>query len=139
MAYTSRKRTYRLLAAGYFGLMLLIVAAADSGRINELFRIVKSVPFGDTAAHFVLVGTLGFLVCLALGGRRWVLAQKSISVGALVVGALVTLEELSQVWFATRSFSLLDLGADYAGILLGCWMADRWISTRRSRLHPAAK
>jgi len=42
------------------------------------------------------------------------------------VAALVTLEEFSQLFFAYRSFSLLDLSCDYLGIWLGGRLALHW-------------
>lgn len=37
---------------------------------------------------------------------------------SLFLGALVTLEEISQLFLVNRTFSLVDLAADYAGIFL---------------------
>ncbi len=135
MRYSQRIRRFRWLAAGFFGFLLLIVVAADSGHLSGLFGLVNSVPFGDTVSHFVLVGTLSLLVNLALGGRKVKLMGVQVGLGILLVGVLVTLEEISQIWFATRSFSLLDLAADCAGILLGSWLASRWQRAQRPPAH----
>ena len=41
----------------------------------------------------------------------------------LILALLITVEEISQVFIANRTFSLLDLAFSYAGIFLGAWLA----------------
>jgi VanZ family protein len=38
--------------------------------------------------------------------------------GSLIVAVIVTLEEFSQLFLHNRGFSLVDLAADYVGIIL---------------------
>jgi len=50
--------------------------------------------------------------------------------GSLWIGAVVVLEEISQLWIAHRAFELADLAADGAGI----WVAgllSRWRRPKR--------
>jgi VanZ family protein len=56
--------------------------------------------------------------------------------GSAVVFVLVTLEEVSQLFFKSRTFSLLDLSFDYAGILCGGRLSSMMSRRRRSTIMP---
>jgi len=43
--------------------------------------------------------------------------------GSLVIAALISLEELSQLWVPTRTADWFDLLASYAGIAVGTLLA----------------
>ncbi|MGI9457973.1 MAG: VanZ family protein [Aeoliella sp.] len=121
---------YRILLA-LFGLFLgWVVLRANLGELPSLLRLNQHVPLGDKIGHFVLMGTLCLLANLALRTRSVELKRRQALVGTIVVAVGVSLEELSQLAIASRSFSITDLAADYFGI----FVADRvsW----RFRSHP---
>ena len=116
-----------------FGLgIVVIIVAADLGRLPVRRALALVLPWYDKLAHFLLIGIFAFLVNGALRGRRvrrfglWWL------VGSFWLTVAVTLEEVSQLWLAGRAFDLKDLGANYAGILL-FGRVGGWWSRRRSR------
>jgi VanZ family protein len=74
------------------------------------------LPYGDKIGHFFLMGTFSLLVNLALEARTVRFGRFTPLLGTLIVLLLVTLEEISQNWVDTRTFSLLDLAFDWAGI-----------------------
>lgn len=122
-----------IFAAGWLVLVGLIIFCADRRLLTPVFRFITAHPGSDKAGHFVLIGGTAFLLNLALGlrevrwlGRGWLL-------GSVLVGAVFTLEEISQLWFPARTFDLLDLAGDYAGILFFGWVA-RLVSRRRGQL-----
>ncbi len=100
----------RLAATLYVLLLLGIVALADTGEIGGIVTLVHSIPAFDKLAHFLFALGLGAIVEAAHGGRgralKWVIA-------------IVVLEEVSQLAIPGRSFDLLDLAADMAGLLGG--------------------
>jgi VanZ family protein len=51
--------------------------------------------------------------------------SRSVYLGSLVVAIAVIGEEFSQIFLSTRSFSLLDLSADFLGIACASWMISR--------------
>ena len=84
-----------------------------------VFTAVYHIPHGDKVAHFLLMGTLSFLVNLALHGRTIHLhPSRPMLLGTLAVTLIVLLEELSQIFLPSRTFSLADLTADFLGIFL---------------------
>jgi hypothetical protein len=113
------------LALGFSLFVLLIILAADRGLGPQLFGFVYWLPGGDLLGHFVLMGTLNLLVNLALGGRNVRMAGRPVLAGSLVLAVLLTAEEIWQHWIPTHTFSLADLAADYAALLLSSWLALR--------------
>ena len=103
----------------FIGLLTAIVIAADKGALPGFVRSLYGFPGGDKVGHFLLMGALSWLINLSLEARPTRLLSRDILLGSVFVFMMVTLEEVSQLWFSTRTFSLLDLGFSYAGILCG--------------------
>ena len=72
------------------------------------------------------MGGLNFLVNMSLP-VRWVVTRPFGSLlASAAVAILVTAEELTQMLFTTRTFSLADLTADYSGIVCFGLLAYRF-------------
>jgi polysaccharide biosynthesis protein VpsQ len=100
-----------------FGLFLItIVVLADRGELPAALRFYRAIPGGDYVGHLLLMGTLSFFVNLWLRGAAVRVGRLSALKGSLVVAAIVTVEELTQLAFPERTFSLYDLTADFLGI-----------------------
>lgn len=115
------------LTIGFAGLLLLIVASATFGWAEPAFAFIRQVPGSDKVAHFVLLGMMSLLLNLSLGCRRTKIYEwdrNSYLTGSLILVVLVTVEEISQIWIPTRSFSMMDLISNYLGIMLFGWWAD---------------
>ena len=104
------------LTIGFITLLIGIVIGANTG--FEGFRGFYDVPGGDKLGHFLLIGTLAFLVNATLHARRIQLGRLRPLLGSLLVTLVVSAEEFSQLFLVHRSFDLLDLTADYVGILI---------------------
>lgn len=120
------------LALISFGLFLCcLVVLADLGRGRWLFGMAESIPGGDKLGHFVLFGLLAFLVNLVLQVAvvRW--GRLTILKGSALVMVIVMAEELSQLFFVSRSFELLDLAADLAGIYVFGQFAGLYLKRER--------
>ena len=101
----------------------LIVILADTGNLGVL-GFINEIPYGDKVGHFVLFGILTLLLDLtflrSLPNRDPKLVALSVGLTlALIIGA----EEYSQQFFASRTFSLLDLAFSYAGVIFFSWVA----------------
>jgi hypothetical protein len=122
------------VTVGFVLFMIIIIVLDDAGRLPSVLAIFYSFHYGDKAGHFLLMGLMNFLVVLSFPVRRSAnLAQSSLAC-SLVVGALVTLEEASQVFFSTRTASLADLASSYAGIILFGVLAY-WLRERKTRIE----
>lgn len=108
----------KLFTTLYVLALVAVVALADGPRGRTLFAGVRALPLGDKLGHFLLMGILSLLVNLSLGCRRVRLGPARVLAGSLAVMLLVTAEEFSQLYVASRSFDPLDLLFDAAGILI---------------------
>ncbi|OQX17129.1 MAG: hypothetical protein BWK76_10580 [Desulfobulbaceae bacterium A2] len=114
----------KVLACAFFVLLVCCVVLADLGALPRVVRAVCNFPGGDKLGHFLLMGTLALLLNRALPGRKVGVWGRSFGWGTVAVAALVVPEEFSQLAMTQRTFSLMDLVADYLGILvLGEWRA----------------
>jgi hypothetical protein len=89
---------------------------ATLGYGPTLFGFVTSVPGGDLTGHFVLGGVVSLVVNLAFAGRRWTCI-------GLVLGGVI-LEEVIQLYLPTRTFSVADLLASGAGVIIFGWLGS---------------
>ncbi len=124
------KRIRWLAALGWLVMVAIIVFCADRRLFGAFFVLVNSYPGMDKVGHFILMGGMAFVFNVAFNlrtwpflGRRWLLASP-------LVALVVTAEEFSQRWIPSRTFDLLDLTADYAGILFFGWLAKRVFGSR---------
>ncbi len=118
------------LALGWLSFVALVVYCADRRLIGSFFDFVNSWPGLDKVGHFCLMGGLAFMVNVAFNLKTWrFLGRRWLAGGTLVLLA-VTLEEFSQRWLPSRTFDLLDLTADYLGILFFGWLAWRLFGPR---------
>jgi len=102
------------MAAFVVGLTLF----ADLGD-GTAFWFVRHIPGRDHTGHFVLFGLLSFLSVSSIERREPREGRVARIRWALVLSVLVALEEGSQAFIPSRSFSLLDLSASWAGIFFG--------------------
>lgn len=111
--------TWAAVLGGLAFLIILgfIIFFADTGTMPAAIRSLYAFPFGDKAGHFVLMGLLALALNLILQARRVLLTGRSVLLGSALAFLFVTLEEISQVFFRTRTLSLLDLTFSYLGIL----------------------
>ena len=75
------------------------------------------------------MAVLWMLMCgllnLALGRRTVLFSGRGWLLGSVLIVIFCTLEEISQHWLPARSFDLLDLAGDYAGIFCFGSLAKR--------------
>jgi VanZ family protein len=94
--------------------------------LPRYLQLLKDLPYGDKAGHFILYGILTLLVDLALFRSIPLQSPKRIAVmSGLILAVLIGLEEFSQQYFANRTSSLTDLIASYLGVIFFSWLALR--------------
>lgn len=108
----------KILAALYILVLAGIIVLADIKETQYLFRPVRRLPYGDKIGHFLLMGMFSFIVNLVLKARTVRVWKLSYLLGSLIVLAIVTAEEFSQIFIRGRSFDLTDLAADFSGIIV---------------------
>lgn len=116
----------KLAALLFLGFLLLVILAANTGKIPSFIRDLYRFPGGDRVGHFILYGTLAYLLVRAFP-RRLQMGRLSPAVTSLLAAALALAEEFSQLFSPRRSPDLLDLACGLLGILL----ADRLAAHRK--------
>ena len=128
------KAPLKLISAIFIGILAAIVVGADKGALPEFVQSLYSFRGGDKIGHFLLMCALSWLINMSLGARPARLFSRDVLLGSAVVFVLVTLEEVSQLFFKSRTFSLLDLSFSYAGILCGGHLSSMLIRRKRSTI-----
>lgn len=107
----------------FFLFLAVIVFTKDMGIAKSFFRMIDEIPLGDKIGHFVLMGTLVLLVNLSLHCKKVRIGNFSIQKGLLIVTPIVMLEEFSQIFIASRQFSMGDIVADVLGLLFFSYLS----------------
>lgn len=114
----------KYIALLFFIFIIAVIIFADIGLLPLSITAIYDFPYGDKLGHFILFGLLNYFVTRAFLSshlskpRGWV----TLSVG-LILALLIALEEFSQIFFAERTFELIDLLASIVGVLVGGWAA----------------
>ena len=114
----------RYLAALFLAFIIGLIVLADLDLLPDFVRKLYDFPNGDKLGHFIIYGLLNFFITRAFLSslpsrtRGWV----TLSIG-MILSFIITLEEFSQKYFASRTFSYLDLFASLLGVLVGGWAA----------------
>lgn len=107
-----------------------IIILADVGYLKPLLWMIHEVKNLDKVLHFLLIGTLTYLISAGLieslpnRNVNWI-----VLVAMFSIFVFFTIEELSQSQIRGRSFSLIDLAANYLGIFVFGFLA--WFRYRK--------
>lgn len=122
-----RCSVFGLLLAGFIFFFLFVLVSANAGFGQRYWAFLGDWPAGDKIGHFVLYGTLAFLV--EQGRLRWRFARRDedgwgrgFPLGIAGVALFAVVEELSQAAMLTRSFDWWDMAASLAGVA-AAWAA----------------
>jgi polysaccharide biosynthesis protein VpsQ len=107
-------KALRWLAVLFVLFFLLVLISAEFGRAQAWFGFLYFFPFGDAVGHMLLLGMLSFLITLGFSSTRF--HRPPLLKTCVVIAGLITLEEFSQLFVPNRTFSLVDLAANYTGI-----------------------
>jgi len=86
---------------------------------HGLSSVILALPYVDKVLHFVLLGGASFLARKATGDAR----VAGVPGGPVAVGLMSVIDECAQAFFPTRTFSLADLAANIAGVVVFGWLA----------------
>ena len=117
-------------------IVAVILVGANLGIFHQWLPAFFTASWFDKAVHFLSIVPGTILFNAVLRYRVILLGSRQLLVGTLVVVVLVSIEECLQIYIPFRSFELIDLFADFAGITL----ADYLVRNRLSLLKtmPAA-
>ena len=106
-----------LAAASFFMFICWAIIQANRGAESIFSDIVHLLPYGDKLGHALLFGMLALLMNLALNGRSILVRRWPLQLGSVLVLSFALIEELTQLYFPSRTFDLGDLLADVVGVM----------------------
>jgi len=112
----SSLRAWRIALAGYVALLAVISGLAYQ---HGLPAVILDLPDADKVLHFLLLGGASFLARKATGDSR----VARVPAGPAIVGLCSVIDECTQAWFPSRTFSLGDMAANLAGVVVFGWLA----------------
>ena len=108
----------------------VILVGANLGIFHQWLPAFFAASWFDKTVHFLSIVPGTILLNGVLSYRVILVGSRQLLVGTLIVAVLVSIEECLQIYIPFRSFELVDLFADFAGITL----ADYFVRHRLSLL-----
>lgn len=124
------QKTWVLAFWFYLGIILSI---SISAYLKIIPNEISQFPYYDTILHFLLIGMAAYLGHLALNKRKIQLLNIYLPLAPLLVTFFTTIEEFLQKLTPHRSFDLMDLAADFCGIILFTWLAEIHNTSKSSK------
>lgn len=115
-------RTWAIAFWCYIG---IIIAISISAYLKIIPNEIKQFPYYDTILHFLLMGFAAFLGHLAFNKRKFNIFKFNLPLVPIVISFFVLVEEFLQMFSPHRSFDLVDLAADFCGIVFFTWLAEK--------------
>ncbi|MBX2819030.1 MAG: VanZ family protein [Rhodothermaceae bacterium] len=113
----------RLLLVAFSIFIVWLIYLTNTGQSSDILLVVQYVPYGDKAGHVFLAGILALLVNLALKFRMIGSGRLKLPLGTIITSVIVVLEEWSQRYIPSRTFSGWDLFSDFLGITIFTMLA----------------
>ena len=108
----------KLVAIIFAVFLVALVILANLGMGSVFRELMNFFPGRDKTGHFFLFGIMSYLLNMTLNGEKLSMCQLNLLKGSLILSFVVTIEEISQYFLPSRTFSWIDLLASYAGIYL---------------------
>ncbi|BAY81363.1 hypothetical protein NIES267_08390 [Calothrix parasitica NIES-267] len=104
----------------------ICVSISISAYLKMIPNEIERFPYYDTILHFLLMGFSAFLGHLAFNKRKINILNIPLPLVPIIISIVVLIEECLQMLSPHRSFDLVDLAADFSGIVLFTLLAEMW-------------
>jgi len=109
------------LFLSFTSFLIVIIFLRNNNLASSFFNLLSHVPHHDKIGHFVLMGILAFLATISLVPLLPYAKSKSTMIVLGILLTIIALEECSQIFIVTRSFSLADFACDCLGVASFGW------------------
>jgi undecaprenyl-diphosphatase len=89
-------------------------------------------PYADKVMHFLLFGLIMFWLNLWLQGRAIRVCRQPLPLALVVLVAVVSVDEASQVLSPLRSLSLADLLSNLLGLVTFWWLSQQFLARKEA-------
>ncbi len=119
-----------------FGIIIIVIVVLADTRKLGFIGALYDFPYGDKVGHFLLFGLFSLVDNFSVFETRSTsTASTEVAsdytrpaiITSLIIAAFAGMEELSQVWFPSRTSSIYDLLASCIGISFFTWLYLRLI------------
>ncbi|MEL6459925.1 MAG: VanZ family protein [Cyanobacteria bacterium J06621_15] len=104
----------------------ICVSISISAYLKIIPNEIERFPYYDTILHFILMGFSAFLGHLAFNKRKINIFTIPLPLVPIIISIVVLIEECLQIFSPNRSFDLVDLAADFLGIVFFTLLAEKW-------------
>ncbi len=119
------RRLLELFFVSFTGFIIFVIIQANSGQGVPWIGGIRNLPHFDKAGHLILMGGLSFLAVLAIVPRMKSPPKKATIRVVSILILIIAIEEISQSFIPSRTFSLADFLFDVVVITLCGWLAYR--------------
>lgn len=109
---------------------VLMLAASLLAYTRNLPSFLERIPYYDLIGHFFLLGTLGLLTLKATEPWKLTLGPLVVAVAPVLITVFSIADEFFQKTSPNRTFSLLDMAANAAGIWVFYFVYCGWRRVR---------
>ena len=109
--------TAQIIFLGYLALLLGIIVMKNANIGLSIFQFMNDIAHLDKVGHFILFGLLSFTLTFALKHKSVKLKGITLPVGAAIIMSATIIEECSQIYIASRTFSFFDMLANITGVI----------------------
>lgn len=113
-----KKFIFSILALCFAIFVGYTIYAANTKTPFFFIEFIKNIPYGDKIGHFCLIGSMCFLLNMALKVRKIGFMNFNFLLGNFIIFIIISLEEVTQIFIPSRTFDLLDLFFNYLGIFV---------------------
>ena len=103
----------------------IIISISLSAYLKIIPNEIKKFPYYDTILHFLLIGFSAFLGHLAFNKRKINIFNIPVPLTPIIISIFVLIEECLQMFSPHRSFDLVDLAADFCGMVVFTFLAEK--------------
>ncbi len=104
------------LFLSFASFLVVLIFLRNNNLATSFFRLVSHIPHYDKIGHFFLMGILAYLAVISLIPILPYPKSKSTPIVLGILLTIIALEECSQIFIPTRSFSLADFACDVLGV-----------------------
>ncbi|AFY56943.1 VanZ like family protein [Rivularia sp. PCC 7116] len=117
-------KTNRTWAIAFWFYIGIILSISMSAYLKIIPNEIERFPYYDTILHFLLIGFSAFLGHLAFNKRKIDILNFSLPLVPIIISFFVLIEECLQMFSPHRSFDLVDLAADFCGMVVFTLLAE---------------
>ena len=111
-----QKSLLLFLLISFVSFLGVIIFLRNNNLANSFFILFVNIPYYDKIGHFILMGIFAFLAVISIAPLLPYSSSKSTLAVLSGVLLIIAVEECSQIFVVTRTFSLADFICDFLGV-----------------------